>query len=87
MSKIAVVLMNLGAPDQLSAVEPFLINLFKDPAILNFKIPQLIRTILARLISRSRAPFAREIYQQLGGGSPLYDNPILQKNALPRLLG
>lgn len=87
MSKTAVVLMNLGAPDQLSAVEPFLINLFKDPAILDFKIPQLMRTVLARLIARRRAPFAREIYQQLGGKSPLYENTILQQNALQHLFG
>ena len=52
---------------------PFLFNLFNDPAIIS--LPQPIRWFLARLISTRRAPVAREIYQNLGGGSPLWQTP------------
>ena len=46
MARIAVVLMNLGGPDRLEAVQPFLFNLFSDPAIL--RLPALFRLPLAR---------------------------------------
>ncbi|MEK7246690.1 MAG: ferrochelatase, partial [Pseudomonadota bacterium] len=69
MSRLAVVLFNLGGPDRPEAIEPFLFNLFSDPAILS--VPWPIRPLLAWLIARRRAPFARAIYARLGGGSPL----------------
>ena len=69
MSRIAVVVFNLGGPDRPEAVEPFLFNLFNDPAIIG--LPGPLRWLLAKLISRRRAPVAREIYAELGGGSPL----------------
>jgi ferrochelatase len=80
MSKLAVVLLNLGGPDSQAAVEPFLYNLFSDPAII--RLPQPLRWALARLISRRRAPVAREIYAHLGGGSPLLANTQAQAAAL-----
>ena len=67
--KIAVVAFNLGGPDGPDAVQPFLFNLFNDSAII--ELPNPFRWLLARLISRRRAPVAREIYSHLGGGSPL----------------
>ena len=67
--KKAVILFNLGGPDKLENVEPFLFNLFNDPAILN--LPSLIRYPLAKLISNRRAPTAKKIYQELGGSSPI----------------
>ena len=67
--RVAVVLFNLGGPDRLEAVQPFLTNLFSDPAIIG--LPSLLRRPLARLIALRRAPVAREIYAQIGGGSPL----------------
>ena len=67
--KKAVILFNLGGPDKLENVEPFLFNLFNDPAILN--IPSFIRYPLAKLISNRRAPTAKKIYQELGGSSPI----------------
>lgn len=67
--KLAVVLFNLGGPDRLEAVEPFLTNLFSDPAIIG--LPRPFRGLLARVIARRRGSIAREIYAQLGGGSPL----------------
>ena len=47
--KVGVILFNLGGPDELSAVRPFLFNLFNDPAIIG--APSLIRYFLAKLIS------------------------------------
>jgi len=67
--KIAVILFNLGGPDKLDNVEPFLFNLFNDPAILN--LPSFIRYPLAKLISKKRAPIAKNIYKEIGGSSPI----------------
>ena len=62
-------LFNLGGPDGPDAIEPFLFNLFNDPAIIG--LPGPFRWLLAKLLARRRAPVAREIYGRLGGGSPL----------------
>lgn len=67
--KIAVVLMNLGGPDSLDAVKPFLFNLFRDPAIIRKSNP--LRWLIAKMISSRRAPIARDIYQHMGGSSPI----------------
>jgi ferrochelatase len=82
--KIAVVLFNLGGPDSLKAVKPFLFNLFNDRAIIS--APQPIRFLLAKLISSKRAPIAQEIYEQLGGKSPLLENTLDQAKALEKKL-
>jgi ferrochelatase len=82
--KTAVVLMNLGGPDGLQAVRPFLFNLFNDPAIID--LPQPFRWCLARIISGRRAPIAREIYEILGGSSPLLANTRQQADALESIL-
>ena len=67
--KKAVILFNLGGPDKLENVEPFLFNLFNDPAIIN--LPSFFRYPLAKLISNRRSPTAKKIYQELGGSSPI----------------
>jgi protoporphyrin/coproporphyrin ferrochelatase len=67
--KKAIILFNLGGPDKLENVEPFLFNLFNDPAILN--LPSFLRYPFAKLISKRRAPTAKKIYQKLGGSSPI----------------
>ena len=85
MPRVAIVLMNLGGPDSLEAVEPFLFNLFSDPAII--RVPSFLRLPLARVIARRRAPTAREIYRQLGGRSPLLANTEAQARALEAALG
>ncbi|MCK6449966.1 MAG: ferrochelatase [Alphaproteobacteria bacterium] len=82
--RVAVVLMNLGGPDSPEAVQPFLFNLFSDPAIM--EVPGPLRWILARLISRRRAPFARENYARIGGASPLLANTEAQATALQTAL-
>ena len=59
--KKAIILFNLGGPDKLQNVEPFLFNLFYDPAILN--LPSFLRFPLAKLIANRRAPIAKKIYK------------------------
>jgi ferrochelatase len=85
MTRVAVVLMNLGGPDSLEAVRPFLVNLFSDPAIIG--LPGPLRWPLARLIAWRRAPVARMIYARLGGQSPLLANTNAQAHALEGALG
>ncbi|MBV8977964.1 MAG: ferrochelatase [Alphaproteobacteria bacterium] len=82
--RLAVVLFNLGGPDSMEAVEPFLRNLFSDPAIL--PLPWFLRLPLARLIARRRAPIAREIYEKLGGRSPILEETQAQAGALEQML-
>jgi len=84
MNRTAVVLFSLGGPDGPDAVRPFLFNLFNDPAIIGVRQP--LRWALATLISRRRAPVAREIYAELGGGSPLLANTQAQAHALEAAL-
>lgn len=80
MSKVAVILFNLGGPDRPESVKPFLHNLFSDPAIL--RVPGPVRRFLAWRISSKRAPIAQEVYHKLGGGSPLLSNTHAQAEAL-----
>ena len=68
-TRLAVVLFNLGGPDTPAAVRPFLVNLFRDPAIL--RVPFFVRPLLARIIAYARTKPATANYQILGGGSPL----------------
>jgi ferrochelatase len=75
--KVAIVLFNLGGPDNQEAVKPFLLNLFTDPAIL--RVPPFIRPFLARLIAYRRVSVAKENYRMMGGGSPLL--PLTEKQA------
>jgi ferrochelatase len=85
MSRTAIVLFNLGGPDALDAVEPFLFNLFNDRAII--ALPALLRWPLAWLIARRRAPVARAIFAKMGGSSPLFANTLAQARALEATLG
>ena len=82
--RTAIVLFNLGGPDRLDSVAPFLVNLFRDPAIIG--LPQPFRSLLAHLIARRRAPVARAIYEKMGGGSPLLANTQAQAHALEQAL-
>ena len=84
--KIGVVLLNLGGPDSLDAVEPFLLNLFSDPDIINFPGSFLFRAWLAKLISSKRHPRIQEQYKQIGGKSPLKDFTLGQAKLLEEKL-
>lgn len=78
--KIAVVLLNLGGPDSLDSVRPYLFNLFYDKAIIN--LPNPFRWLLAKFISSTRASKSRKIYSAIGGKSPLLELSELQAEAL-----
>ncbi|MBI2256158.1 MAG: ferrochelatase [Proteobacteria bacterium] len=78
--RIAIVLFNLGGPDSLAAVQPFLFNLFNDRSIIN--LPQPLRWAIAKLISSRRTPTATHVYQQMGGRSPILPNTEAQAAAL-----
>ncbi len=82
--KKAIILFNLGGPDKLENVEPFLFNLFNDPAILN--LPVFLRFPLAKLIANRRAPTAKKIYEELGGSSPILKLTMEQSAALEEKL-
>lgn len=83
--KTAVVLFNLGGPDSLDAVEPFLRNLFSDPAIIS--LPNPLRWLIAKLISSRRKTTAQAIYARIGGKSPLRELTEAQARALEHTLG
>ncbi len=70
-NRLGVVLFQLGGPDTLEAIEPFLYNLFCDPDIIDFPFARLGRKPLARLISSTRAHKVRHHYATIGGGSPI----------------
>ncbi|MBL1176462.1 ferrochelatase [Pantanalinema sp. GBBB05] len=70
MGRVGVLLLNLGGPEKLEDVRPFLFNLFSDPEIIRLPFPWLQKP-LAWLISSSRAKKSQENYKQIGGGSPL----------------
>jgi ferrochelatase len=80
MTRTAVVLFNLGGPDSLKAVRPFLFNLFRDPAIIT--LPAIARYPLAALISTTREKTAQANYAIMGGRSPLLPETEAQADAL-----
>ncbi len=82
--RTAVVLFNLGGPDCPEAVQPFLFNLFYDPAII--RLPGFLRWPLGQIISRRRAPVAQKIYAELGGRSPIGELTEQQAQALEKRL-
>jgi protoporphyrin/coproporphyrin ferrochelatase len=69
--RVGVVLFQLGGPDTLDAIEPFLFNLFCDPDIIDFPFARLGRKPLAKLISSTRAKKVQHHYSVIGGGSPI----------------
>jgi ferrochelatase len=80
MARIAVILFNLGGPDNLAAVKPFLRNLFNDPAIIT--APTKIRRILSWYIATRRTRHSQEIYKKIGGSSPIRLQTEKQARAL-----
>lgn len=84
MDKTGVLLLNMGGPDSLEAVKPFLYNLFRDPYIVNFGIMQ---KPLALLISFLRAKKLKKAYEKIGGKSPLKEITLSQAKAVEDALG
>ncbi|HSN92091.1 MAG TPA: ferrochelatase [Anaeromyxobacteraceae bacterium] len=86
MGHTAVFLMNLGGPRSLDEVEPYLYELFSDPLLISAPFGPL-RPLIARLISRLRAPSSAEKYALIGGRSPLVEGTQAQARALEGALG
>lgn len=83
MGKTAIVLLNLGGPDSIESIEPFLFNLFSDPDI--FKIP-IGQKLFAKVISKRRAPKVAEDYKLIGGNSPINKWTEIQRSMLENSL-
>ncbi|GFE70824.1 ferrochelatase [Chroococcus sp. FPU101] len=85
MGRVGVLLLNLGGPDQIEDVRPFLFNLFSDPEIIRLPI-KVLQKPLAWLISTLRAKKSQDNYLQIGGGSPLRKITEAQAEALENRL-
>ncbi|WP_320056131.1 ferrochelatase [Desulfuromonas thiophila] len=85
--KKALVLLNMGGPDSLEAVEPFLCNLFSDRDLIQLPLGALLQKPFARLISHFRAKSVRENYRRIGGKSPLLHWTQRQAEETATLLG
>jgi protoporphyrin/coproporphyrin ferrochelatase len=86
-NRLGVVLFQLGGPETLEAIEPFLFNLFCDPDIIDFPFAKIGRKPLAKLISTTRAKKVQHHYAVIGGGSPIRKFTEQQAIALRRELG
>jgi ferrochelatase len=84
--KLGVVLFQLGGPDSLESIEPFLYNLFCDPDIIDFPFARIARQPLAKLISSTRARHVRQHYAEIGGRSPILEHTTRQAAALEAVL-
>ena len=85
---LGVVLLNLGGPDSIAAVEPFLRNLFADPDVI--QLPPVVRwfqPLFARVVAQGRGPKARAAYEQIGGRSPIAEESRAQADAVAVELG
>ncbi len=80
-----ILLLNLGGPERLEDVEPFLYNLFSDRRIIRLG-PFFLQKFIARRIARKRAPQSRANYAKIGGGSPILAITNKQAQALTRAL-
>lgn len=67
---IGVVLLNMGGPENLDSVEPFLVNVFSDRSIIELPLGRVIQPLFARVIAKARGPAVRRNYEGIGGGSP-----------------
>ncbi len=83
---IGVVALNLGGPDSLDAVEPFLRNLFADPEVIQLGWLSFLQPLLARMIAKRRAPESRENYKLIGGRSPIREESEAQARAVAAAL-
>lgn len=79
---VGILLFNLGGPDDLNAVEPFLVNLFSDREIIELPGGSFLQPLMARLIAKMRGPSVRKNYELIGGGSPQLRITRAQQHAL-----
>lgn len=84
--KTAVLLLQMGGPDSLSAIEPFLFNLFSDRDIIRIG-PAFLQPVIARFIARRRSKKVMEYYKKIGGKSPIRELTEQQAAELEKVLG
>jgi ferrochelatase len=84
-NKIGVLLLNLGGPERLEDVRPFLFNLFSDRQIIRLG-PKFLQKTIARIIAHRRAPKSMANYERIGGGSPIRKKTEEQAGALEQAL-
>jgi protoporphyrin/coproporphyrin ferrochelatase len=80
--RVGIVLFQLGGPDSLEAVEPFLLNLFLDPDIIPLGPLGILRRPIAKLISSRRSIPVSKKYEEIGGRSPIALLTERQRRAL-----
>jgi len=85
--KLGVTLFQLGGPDSLDAIEPFLYNLFRDHDLIPLPLGFLWQRRFARMVSRARAKTVREYYKLIGGRSPIGEITAAQAAKLQARLG
>ncbi len=68
--EVGILLLNLGGPESLAEVEPFLVRLFSDREIIELPLGALAQPVFARVVARVRGPAVRANYALIGGGSP-----------------
>jgi protoporphyrin/coproporphyrin ferrochelatase len=83
----ALILLNMGGPDSLKAVRPFLYNLFSDRELIQLPAGAFLQKPFAWLISTLRSPRVRANYASIGGKSPLLDWTGKQAIGTARILG
>lgn len=83
--KHGIILLNMGGPEKLEDVQPFLNNLFSDRDIIRLG-PAFLQKYIARYIAHKRAPKSRDIYRKIGGASPLKKTTLSQAKALEEVL-
>lgn len=81
-----VVLFNMGGPERLEDIQPFLVNLFSDRSIIELPLGRLVQPLFARALTRARLPAVRRNYEAIGGGSPQRRLTLKQAAALERAL-
>ena len=84
--KTALLLLQMGGPDSIDAVHPFLMNLFTDRDIIKIG-PAFLQPFIARRIVKKRAPKVEGYYRQIGGKSPIRELTDAQGQGLQQLLG
>jgi ferrochelatase len=82
-----LVFLNMGGPDSLRAVRPFLYNLFSDRDLIQLPAGALLQKPFAFLISRLRAPKVKVNYASIGGKSPLLEWTVKQAEGTASALG
>ena len=84
--KLGVILLNMGGPDSTADVPPYLLNIFRDPAILDMPLGVLVRPWLSKIIVKRRAAASAARYDQIGGRTPLNEIAGRQAAVLHGLL-